>query len=250
MPTDQPTMFRLYVALCPSSERTGTLAEVSETIRQELKEYGDMIGRVASLSILERPPRLRAPLVLRVSGPEVGEATRLADEVSERLNRGGVATDLWPDYAGLAPPRLALDVDPAKAKRFGVSVEDVRTTLQVYRGPLDVQEIAPDIFVEMKPEGQDRLRDVNKLKVRNDQGEMVPLGALVTIRTRRGPAVLRRIDGKRCLLITAAPAPGVTVEEACRRCREIAAQARDDLGLPGGYKLECLEPGHVGGAGN
>jgi multidrug efflux pump subunit AcrB len=237
LPTDYPTTFRLYVALCPPAERAWTQAEVGERARQELKEFGEMLSRVTVPSILERPPRRRAPLVLRVSGPEVGESTRLVDEVLDRLNRSGVVVDAWPDYAGSAP-RLTLDVDRDKAKGLGVSVADVMATLQVYWGPLDVQEVAPGIQVEMKPEGQDRLRDLNKLKVRNDKGAMVPLGALVAIREISGPAVLRRIDGQRCLLITAAPVPGVSAEEAGRRCRAIAVQARDDLGLPKAYKLE------------
>jgi multidrug efflux pump subunit AcrB len=250
LPAEQPTMFRLYVALCPSSERAASLAEVAERVRQELKEYGDLVSRVTSPSVLERPPWRRAPLVLRVSGPEAGPATQLADEVFDRLSRGGVVTDLWPDYTGLTPPRLQLDVDADRANRFGVRVEDVLATLQVFRGPQEVEKVAPGVVVELRPEGQDRVRDVNQLQVRNDKGEMVPLGALAAVRAVRGPAVLHRLDGQRCLLISASPAPGVSVEEAGRRCRATAAQARDDLGLPEGYKLECLEPGQVGGGRN
>src|SRR5262249_33553413 len=154
-----------------------------------LKEYRDLISRVTVPSILERPPRLRAPLVLRVSGPQEGEALRLADEVYDRLSRDGAVTDLWPDYAGFVPPRLTLDVDRDKASRLGVSVADVLATLQVTRGPLEVEEIAPGISVELRPEGQDRLGDLNQLTVRNDKGAMVPLGALVAIRHASEPAV-------------------------------------------------------------
>ncbi len=240
LPSAEPNQFRLYVALCPPAERAWTLAEVREHLREELKEYGDLISRVTSPSILERPPRLRGPLVLRISGPEMGEATQLAEEVFDRLSHSSVVTELWPEYAGVVP-RLQLDVDRAKAQQLGVDVAEVLVALQVYRGPLEVQEVLPGLLVTMKPEGQDRLHDMNQLKIRNHQGEMVPLGSLVAIREVRTPAVLHRLDGQRCLLITAAPARGVPRDEACRHCRAVAAQVREDLGLPQAYKLECLE---------
>jgi multidrug efflux pump subunit AcrB len=84
---------------------------------------------------------------------------------------------------------------------------------------------------------------LKNLKVRNVKGEMVPVGALVEVRMVSGQAFTYRLDGERCLPITADPVPGVAAEEARRRCRELAAEMLKGLKPGGGYKVECPEPG-------
>jgi multidrug efflux pump subunit AcrB len=238
LPADHSSAFRLYVALCPPADRAWTQDEVRTRVGRELNEQGDMIWRIAAPSLLERPRHRRAPIVLQVSGPAMDEAYRFAEEIRDRLNRSGVVVDLWPDHAGLAP-QLTLDVDRDKAKRLGVAVTEVLETLHVSSRSLDVQEVGLGLRVGMETDRPNRFADVNRLKVPNDRGEMIPLSALVAIREAPGPAAISRIDGKRCLLINAAPAPGVPLEEARRRCRLIAAQTREDFGLPGSYQVGC-----------
>ena len=61
----------------------------------------------------------------------------------------------------------------------------------------------------MNAQADDRFRNrtekINQLKVRNDEGKMVPLGALVSVRDSLGPAILTRYN-----MYQAAPIIGVT----------------------------------------
>jgi hypothetical protein len=51
------------------------------------------------------------------------------------------------------------------------------------------------------------------------------------IRNTTGLPYVRRIDGKRCLLLTATPAERVSQREANARARQIAQEVIDQMGL-------------------
>jgi multidrug efflux pump subunit AcrB len=239
LPADEPAAFRLYVALCPRGERGWTYEEISGRASRVLADREDMVGRVTSPAVLERLPRLRAPVVVLVKGPGVEGSVRLADEVVARLGKSDAVTNVWGDYARLTP-RPFLDVDREKAKRLGVALADVMDTLQTYEGELPVLDVGGRSVRLLLGTGERvRSEDLKQLRVRSANGEMVPLGALASFREASGPAFLRRIDGEPALVITADPAPGTKAEAARRRCREVAEQARKDLGLEDAYKVEC-----------
>jgi multidrug efflux pump subunit AcrB len=246
LPAEAASAFRLYVALCPPGERAWTRAEVRSRARDLLARVPRMAGRVTSPWALTRPPLLRAPVVVVVSGPGLEDSIRLADAVRDRLAQSGAVTEVWPDYPRLVP-QPSFDVDREKARRLGVDLKDVWDVLQVYLGTADVTALG-GLRVGMAPKWRGRtalgLEALRDLKVRNHKGEVVPLGAVVQVRMAEGPAFSRRVNGKRCLLITAEPAAGVTAEEARRRVREIAAQAREEMKLDG-YTAECPESGYA-----
>src|SRR5262249_15314598 len=203
LPADGPAAFRLYVALCPRGERGWTYEEINDRAGRDLAENEGMIAHMTSPAVLERPPRLRATVVALLRGRGVEDSARLADEVVARLGKSGAVTNVWADRTGLTP-RTSLEVDREKAKRLGVALADVMETLQTYEGEVPVLDVGGR-SVRLLLDGGWRVRpeDLKQLKVRNSNGEMVPLGALVSFREASGPAYLRRIDGERAQVITA-----------------------------------------------
>ena len=87
-------------------------------------------------------------------------------------------------------PQLYMDIDRTKVEALGVTIEDVNETLQIYLGSLYVNnfnEFGRYWQVNLQAEGRirNRVADLNLLKVRNNRGEMVPLGTLVKVRDDR-----------------------------------------------------------------
>jgi multidrug efflux pump len=77
-------------------------------------------------------------------------------------------------------PQLFVDVDRAKAKSLGVNLDDVFSTLQVYLGSAyvnDFTRFGRNWQVNVQAEAAYRMRpeDVGALKVRNRDGQMIPL---------------------------------------------------------------------------
>src|SRR5439155_1276260 len=83
-------------------------------------------------------------------------------------------------------PWLELIIDRAQAKDRGVSIDDVRTTLESTIGPYYVNDFNRfgrtwQVNVQAQETFRQSAEDVKQLKVRNAQGEMVPLAVILVV---------------------------------------------------------------------
>src|SRR4030081_4141085 len=99
-----------------------------------------------------------------------------------------------PELAGLFSsyqvnvPQLYADIDRTKARQLGVPVTEVFDTMQIYLGSLyanDFNKFGRTYSVRVQADAPFRARseDVGLLKVRSNTGEMVPLSALLNVRS-------------------------------------------------------------------
>ena len=77
-------------------------------------------------------------------------------------------------------PWLYLDIDRTAAKTMGVSISEVFNTLQVYLGSLYVNDFNRfgrtwQVNVQASADFRSQIEDLKQLKIRNGQGNMVPL---------------------------------------------------------------------------
>ena len=119
-------------------------------------------------------------------------------------------------------PQLYLDVDRLKAKSMGVPLTDIFDTLQIYLGSLYVNDLnlfgrTYHVTAQADAPFRRQPEDIMNFKTRNSQGEMVPLGTLVTVRNITGPDRIVRYDMYPAAEITGSPAPGVSSGERHRR---------------------------------
>ncbi|AHM60326.1 hydrophobe/amphiphile efflux-1 (HAE1) family transporter [Flammeovirgaceae bacterium 311] len=132
-------------------------------------------------------------------------------------------------------PGYHLEVDREKAKRLGVSVSDVYTTMATYMGSRYVNDFTRygrNFRVVAQADTSYRM-DIESLRqyyVMNRQGESVPLSALVTHRVVENPAVISHYNLFRSVEIMGAAAPGYSSGQALQALQEVAAQV-----LPASY---------------
>jgi multidrug efflux pump subunit AcrB len=129
-------------------------------------------------------------------------------------------------------PWLYLDIDRDQCLALGVQVSDVFSTLQVYLGSYYVNNFNQfgrtwQVNVQADPVFRNRVRDIRRLQVRNQIGQMIPLASLLHIRNEGGPVSLMRYNMYSATAITGNPAPGTSSGEATARMAEIA-----DLTMP------------------
>jgi HAE1 family hydrophobic/amphiphilic exporter-1 len=81
--------------------------------------------------------------------------------------------------------------------------------------------------VRMQAESKYRadVNDIKRLEVRNNQGEMVPLSTLATIRKSFGPQIVNRYNMYPSASITGEPAPGRSTGEALQLMEQIAQRS-------------------------
>jgi len=134
--------------------------------------------------------------------------------------------------------QMLADVDREKAEVLGVAVQDAYSTLQTMFGSLYVSQFPKDsrlyqVVLQAEPKFRMTPEDIGRFYVKNRDGEMVPLSALVSTRFVTGADLVTRFNNYPAIAINGAPAPGVSSGAALAAIREVAEEV-----MPTGYGYE------------
>jgi len=135
-------------------------------------------------------------------------------------------------------PQVRIDVDRAKAQTVHVSVDQVFNTLATYFGSTYVQQFNKfgrvfQVYVQADAAFRLRTRDIDNLWVRNQEGNMIPLGTLVTMTPTVGPPLISLYNLYPSSSVLGLPSQGFSSGEALRLMEENAAST-----LPPGATIE------------
>ena len=126
-------------------------------------------------------------------------------------------------------PQLFVDIDRTKCKTLGVALSDVFDTLQIDMGGLYVNDFnqfgrtwqvnaQADLIYRMQPD------DVGRLQVRNNRGDMVPLGTLAKVQDIGGPFVINRYNMYTAAAINGSLKPGISSGQGINKMEALAAE--------------------------
>jgi hydrophobe/amphiphile efflux-1 (HAE1) family protein len=135
-------------------------------------------------------------------------------------------------------PQLYLDIDRTKAQMLGVNISDVFSALSIFIGSSYVNDFnllgrTFRVVAQADERYRNDPRDVLKIRVRNNQGNTVPLGSFTTVSDRSGPYRVPRYNLYPAAELDGAAAPGYSQGQAIRVMEELAAQT-----LPEGFAYE------------
>jgi len=138
-------------------------------------------------------------------------------------------------------PQLFAHLDRTKAQQLGVSVQDVFDTMQTYLGSIYVNDFnrfgrTYEVIAQADTPFRTRPDDILRLQVRNQGGEMVPLGAMVDVKETTGPDSATRYNGFRAADLNGGPAPGFSTGQAQAEITKIL-----DETLPKGMSYEWTD---------
>jgi len=124
-------------------------------------------------------------------------------------------------------PQLFAEVDRTKSKTLGVPLSEVFGTLQAYLGSAyvnDFNKFGRTWQVTAQADHQFRLQpeDIRKLDVRNNKGNMVPIGTLVAVDEIVGPQTILRYNLYPTASITGQAAPGFSSGQALNLMEQLA----------------------------
>lgn len=97
-------------------------------------------------------------------------------------------------------PQLDAEVDRLRAKAQGVPLTELFDTLQIYLGSTYVNDFNRfgrtwQVIAQADAPYRASVEDIARLRTRNDQGEMVPIGTMVNITQTFGPDPVLRYNG-------------------------------------------------------
>ena len=142
-------------------------------------------------------------------------------------------------------PEAQISPDREAAAERGVSVESIADTVNVAIGGSRDGKFTSGghrYDVNLRMEGMDRASpsDIQKLDVRNEYGELIPLSEVTKIRIRPTLQTVARIDRQRAISVTGNLAPDASQADVLAKAEAIARPL-----LPPGYDFE-LEGGAQG----
>lgn len=172
-----------------------------------------------------------------------GRPADLEDAVNELIQKGQQEPE-WSRIYSLYranTPQIYVDINRIQAKSKGVDISAISQALQFYLGSIYVNDLTlygKPFQVTAQADGQFRARpeDILKLRTRNANGEMVPLGALMDVREISAPSRLVRYNLFPAADLNANPAAGYSTGQVIAGMTELAQD-----NLPRTYGFEWTE---------
>ena len=169
------------------------------------------------------------------------ELQRVSDQIVSRGNRSQGLQGLF-GSSRANTPWLYLDIDRTKCMALGVNISDVFSALQVNLGSYYVNNFNAfgrtwQVNIQADPRFRDRAEDIELLQVRNNQGQMLRLGTVLSVRDISGPVMVMRYNMYSSTAITGNTAPGISSGQAIALMRELSAGE-----MPRSMRSEWTEP--------
>jgi len=243
--TNSPSSGILFTPLKPFDERQSPELSAGAIAAKLNQQFASIKG--AYVAIFPPPPVMGLGTIggFRL---QVEDRGNLGFEALERVTQE-VIGKAWahPALTGsftsftVAVPQLDVDVDREKAVSQGVNIDTLFTTLQAYLGSLYVNDFnlfgrTYQVNVQADAQYRQEIGDITQFKIRNSQGEMIPLGSFLDVQHSAGPDRVMHYNGYVTAEINGAPAPGYSSDQAKAAIEEILAET-----LPLGMTYEWTE---------
>ena len=236
-----PNVGDIQVNLVSKDERKSQSHDIAKRVRPMIQPIAAKYG--ARLKVAEVPPGppVLQTLVAEVYGPDYRRQIEIARQIRETLSKTEGVVDVdW--YVEADQVKYRFVVDKEKAALNGVWTDQIAATLQLALSGMEVgllhqPQEKEDVAIQFRLPRQERSRvkDLIQLKVKGQQGNLVPLSELVRVE--------QQIAEKSIYHKNLMPVVYVTGDVAGSEESPVYAilkinQAMDQLKLPEGYRLE------------
>ena len=141
-------------------------------------------------------------------------------------------------FYGAHTPSYNITVDREMCKKLGVSISDVFSTIQTYMGSFYINDISLysrnfHVVVQADTNFRQMISDMDKYYVRNQAGQMLPLGTLISYKPVETAPLISHFNIFRSAEVDGTPKAGFSSGQALDALKEIAEKT-----LPQGYGYE------------
>lgn len=233
----------LFVKIYPEKDWKSRKSkeELINDISRKLSVYPGIdfnFSQPISDNVEEAVSGVKGAIVAKVYGKDLYESERIADKIAKTMKPIRGITDLGV-IRNIGQPELQIDIDEAKLARYGVSKDDVQSTIEMAIGGKTASQVYEDerkfnLVVRYEKPFRQNEKEISKIKVLASDGSMIPISELAEIRMITGPLIIYRDNQMRYCAVKFSVRDrdmGSAVDES----RTKVAKAVD---LPDGYKIE------------
>jgi HAE1 family hydrophobic/amphiphilic exporter-1 len=227
------------IVLVKKSQRSISQADLIKKFRADLKAMPEMKDFSISFSDLSGrglSTWQTAPVAFTIRGLEYDKLNEITTQIMDKLNASGLVTDLNSNYR-TGMPEAQIFPDRAAASQRGVSVDAIAQVVNIAIGGTAEGQFTSSghrYDIDLRLEGLERSQpaDIQKLDVRNQYGELVPLSEVTKIEIHPTLQTVSRIDRQRAISVSGNLADGASQAKVLEMTEEIAKPL-----LPPGYEF-------------
>jgi len=226
------------INLKPWSEREHSVKEIMEQLEEESRNLGAIVEFFEPPAIpgFGSSGGFSLRLLDQTTETDYQEFDKINKQFLEDLGKRKELTGLFTFFAANYP-QYELEIDNELAMQKGVSIGKAMENLNIMIGSTYEQGFIKfgrffKVYVQSDPKFRRLPSDVLNMYVKNEEGEMVPYSAFMTLKKKQGPNEVTRYNMYNSAAIRGLPAKGYTTADAIQAIREVAAQT-----LPKGYDI-------------
>jgi len=186
---------------------------------------------------IEWGPPTGSPISVKLFGNDIETLNCISDQIKEILAGIPGAIEIEDDFQS-APPELKVHIDRARAATLGVPLSSVSQTLRGATAGLKVKDFRDeqdvskkyDLTVRFSPESRRSVELLDRVKIRSNNGNLVPLGNFATVTEGAGINRLRHIDRRRVVSIK-----GQNRDRSAVEITKELQEKMEDYPMPKGY---------------
>lgn len=219
------------VMLKKPNEREATQQEIADRLSVALRDKTRAIAFVNQQSTFGGR-RSGRPVQYVLQAQSIDKLREVIPEFMERASENPVLQ--MPDVnLRFTLPEMQIHIDRDKANALGVSTQNIGQTLQLALsgqrfGYFFMHGKQYQVLGELRREDRNTPLDLKSLYVRSNNGDMVQLDNLVTLREHTAPPQLFRYNRFVSATVSANLAPGYTISEGIAEMDKIAGEVLDE----------------------
>ncbi|WP_430412597.1 efflux RND transporter permease subunit [Kordia sp.] len=226
------------INLKPWSEREHSVHEIMEELEEETKDLGAIIEYFEPPAVpgFGSSGGFAMRLLDKTNSTDYHHFEKINNEFMEALSKREELTGLFTFFSANYP-QYQLKINNKIAMQKGVTIGKAMENLNILIGSTYEQGFIRfgrffKVYTQAAPEYRRLPTDLEKLFVKNEEGEMVPYSAFMSIEKKLGPNEITRYNLYNSASIRGLPAPGFTSGDAIDAIKEVAAKE-----LPKGYDI-------------
>ena len=188
-------------------------------------------------NVLESISQIKGQIVIKLFGPDASVLKQQIEEVLKVISPIPGVANSFVDRAGKIP-QLLIDIDRARAARYGLNVADVQDVIETALGGRPATQIWEGekrfgVVVRLKESERNDVDAIKNLLLDAPNGSQVPLNQVANISVRDGVLNISREGGRS----TAAIGVFIKNRDMGSLVKEMQEEVKKKVKLPPGYSI-------------
>ncbi len=222
----------LRMTLTQPENRTRTQQEIADELTLAVKKFNFARSYVIQEQTIGGGRGGGLPVQYVILAPDFEKLKKLLPRFLEQAQ----ASDKFQvvDYnLKFNKPELSIEIDRDRARALGINVRDIAENLQLYfsgqrYGYFIMNNKQYQVIGQADRQSRDKPLNLSSIYIRNNQGDLIQLDNVVTLKEQSNPPQLYRYNRYISATVSAQPAKGVTLGQGIAEMRRIGKATFDD----------------------